>query len=702
MALRLTRALAALSTTVVAAAGLAAAADAAVAPRAPFTIFTVDAHPGWVIEGSRTYSDPTVSYTPAADPTARERLSMTGTSGAVTTVIGLTSLAGGFTKGTISLERDGFYDDAHGGIDMGERAGVGCSQFSGSLTVHQVDRDGTGALTAFGATYSAACDGGEPVAGELRWNSTIDHLRFGDVPFGTTPAPSRTVTVTAAMPTTWGTAQISGVDAYQFPKGADTCSGQTLDAGSACTITVTAPSTMERPRYAQLTLPSTSGDPARIVSMTSLGHDTPLGAFATVTGGPRRILDTRSADGVTTRTPLGAGRTIALQVTGRGNVPGGGVSAVVMNLTAVSPSVGGFLTVYPGPTKPNTSSINFSRGTNLANLVTVPVGTDGKVRITNGGTGTVHVLADVVGYYRTSASTTMAYGSFRQTQLQRIVDTRSEGGPLPTGYYFDIWLDYDQTGQPAVNEHLKAVAVNLTTTTQSGSGFLTAWSGTGTRPTASSINFVKARSQANMAVVPLRQEYDGQTNRFYPTFRISNTSGASTNVIVDVVGLYDDNETIQGWPSQRFHPLASPVRIVDTRSSKGTTKLTAGAMRTVQAPASIAGDNTFELVANLTTVAPTATTYLTAWASGTRPNVSNLNTVAKVTMANMAIVPLALGNTFRIHNAAGSTDVLLDVAGTMDTYPGELLPTGSGPSRSGATGTKAPSARFGVTRATTD
>jgi hypothetical protein len=474
-------------------------------------------------------------------------------------------------------------------------------------------------------------------------------------------------------------------------------------AGASCSIVVTAPSTMSRPRYAQLTLPSTSGDPARTVSMTSLGHETPLGAFATVTGGPRRILDTRSANGVTTRTPLGAGRTIALQVTGRGNVPTGGVSAVVMNVTAVSPSLGGFLTVYPGPARPNTSSLNFSRGTNLANLVTVPVGTDGKVRITNGGTGTVHVLADVVGYYRTSASTTMAYGSFRQTGLQRFYDSRTQPpGSWAPGDAYDFSLDYNQSGGPEVNSHLKAVVVNLTTTTQSGSGFLTAWSGSGTLPTSSSINFVKARSQANMAVVPLREAYDNESGRYYPTFRISNTSGASTNVIVDIVGLYDDNTTIDGWPSQRFHPLASPVRIVDTRSAKGTTKLTAGAMRTVQAPSSIAGDNTYELVGNLTAVAPTATTYLTAWAGGNRPGVSNLNTVAKVTMANMAIVPLALGNTFKLHNAAGSTDVLLDVAGTMETYPGELVATGSGPSRSAAVGTRAPAGRFGVTRATTD
>lgn len=378
-----------------------------------------------------------------------------------------------------------------------------------------------------------------------------------------------------------------------------------------------------------------------------------------------------------------------------------------MNVTAVSPTGSGYLSVFPGPAKPTTSSINFTKGVNLANLVTVPVGPDGKVRFANGNSGTVHVLADVIGYYRTAAQTAVPYGSFRQTQLQRIVDTRSRFGPLPSGYYFDIDLDYNGDGAREANSHLTAALVNITTTTQSGSGYLTAWSGIGDMPATSSVNFVKGRSQANMAVVPLRQEYDPETGLSYPTFRIDNPSGAATNVIVDIVGLYDDNTVLEDWTAQRFRPLAAPVRVVDTRSSLGMASLSAGQTRKVAAPASVAGYQTYGLVANLTAVKPTATTWLTAWDADARPEVSNLNTVGTVSMANAAMIPLNWGNTFLVNNAAGTTHVLVDVAGSFEAYPAMAPPPGSGsplsPSRSGSSGVAdhaGPAGRFEVQRPT--
>ena len=129
---------------------------------------------------------------------------------------------------------------------------------------------------------------------------------------------------------------------------------------------------------------------------------------------PARILDTRAAVGIATKTPVGSGQTVSLQVTGRGGVPASGVMAVVLNVTVVTPTApSGYLTAYPADqTKPVVSSINWStKGWIGANLVTVSVATaTGKVNIYN-SSGSTHVVADVMGYYRSSASTPATDGS---------------------------------------------------------------------------------------------------------------------------------------------------------------------------------------------------------------------------------------------------------------------------------------------------
>jgi hypothetical protein len=118
---------------------------------------------------------------------------------------------------------------------------------------------------------------------------------------------------------------------------------------------------------------------------------------------PSRILDTRS--GATNvvddrHTPLGNAESLAVQVTGRGGVPAG-AKAVVLNVTAVSPSSTSWLQLWPGGTRPSpaTSNLNFVAGqAPVPNLVIAPLSADGKVSIYNDG-GSVEVLFDVIGYF---------------------------------------------------------------------------------------------------------------------------------------------------------------------------------------------------------------------------------------------------------------------------------------------------------------
>lgn len=110
---------------------------------------------------------------------------------------------------------------------------------------------------------------------------------------------------------------------------------------------------------------------------------------------PARIADTRPSSAI------GPDSRLSLTVTGVGGVPASGVAAVVTNVTATEPSVGGWLTVYPdGIVRPLASSINFAPGQTIANAVVAKVGAGGRVDIYN-FQGTTHAVVDVQGWFGT-------------------------------------------------------------------------------------------------------------------------------------------------------------------------------------------------------------------------------------------------------------------------------------------------------------
>jgi hypothetical protein len=116
---------------------------------------------------------------------------------------------------------------------------------------------------------------------------------------------------------------------------------------------------------------------------------------------PTRILDTRDGTGTAggSTAPLGAGGAIDLQVTGVGGVPND-ATAVVMNVTYTEATAPGYLSIWPsGEPRPTVSNLNTQPGGTQPNLVTVKLGSGGRVSIFNYA-GTTHVLADVAGFYR--------------------------------------------------------------------------------------------------------------------------------------------------------------------------------------------------------------------------------------------------------------------------------------------------------------
>ncbi len=111
---------------------------------------------------------------------------------------------------------------------------------------------------------------------------------------------------------------------------------------------------------------------------------------------PERLLDTRR--GLGAPGPVAGNQTLHLGVDGKAWVLPAGVSAVVLNLTATSPTSTGFVTVWGDGPRPNASSLNLSPGRTVANLVVTPVAADGTVTLYNSSPGTVQLIADVFGY----------------------------------------------------------------------------------------------------------------------------------------------------------------------------------------------------------------------------------------------------------------------------------------------------------------
>lgn len=337
---------------------------------------------------------------------------------------------------------------------------------------------------------------------------------------------------------------------------------------------------------------------------------------------PTRLLDTRSSSGA-----LGGPGTV--------NIPLGlpsNVTSVVLNVTAVDPTANSYLIVYPdGVPVPGTSSVNFSPGQTIANLVTVPV-YDGSVNIFN-HVGSAQVLADLYGYYTTAAGS-----QYHQMAPARLLDTRASGS-LGSGATVNVTVG----GVAGIPANVTAVIMNLTVTNPTANSYLTAYAGQSSLPAVSNLNFTPGETIPNLAIVPVN---NGVVSIF-------NHAG-TVDVLADAFGYF----TAGGAP--QFTPTA-PTRVLDTRNGAA---IGSGGIQGLRV-AGVSGipSNVEAVVLNVTVVGPTANSYLTVFPDGQGlPGVSNLNYTAGETIANAVIVPVVDGS-IDFFNHVGSVNALADIAG---------------------------------------
>lgn len=547
-----------------------------------------------------------------------------------------------------------------------------CVVRSGTVTVLEAVRDGADALTSLALDWTGTCDdtAGTTTAGQFRWNSSQGYSGLAapflvDFPQSVIGrlGPEQDITFTARGS---ATVVVSGValSAPGTPNSVvtnDGCTGKSLADGQTCVVKVAgAPRGDSANPEDHLIVTEGNGREHGLRLRVSYGRHGGQGSLMGMA--PTRVLDTRRGLGAR-KGVLGAGQTLKFKVTSQ--VPSySKAQAVVLTLTAVGTTASTYLTAYPSnQPRPTASSLNAPKGYTGANTITVRPDASGYVSVYNNA-GSTQVIADVLAYYEQSdAEGVPAGGDYHLTMAQRIIDSRTGFGRLKAGYYVDIAWKYPESANLG---EVRAYALNVTATSATGPGYLTAWSGADEPPLVSTVNFATGKTSSNTVIAPAY--YAQRGNTVGPGFALYNgASTAAVHFIIDIVGVYTET----GHPNAlRFTPLASPTRILDSRKGLGASTWAAGTTRQVFAPSPTATYDTWAVVGNATVVAPTAPTYMTFFEPGTtRPPTSNVNAGIGEVVSNGVVAPLALGNIFNGYNNKGTANALFDAAGRLDVYP---------------------------------
>ncbi len=318
-------------------------------------------------------------------------------------------------------------------------------------------------------------------------------------------------------------------------------------------------------------------------------------------------------------------------------------TAVTMNVTATGSQAAGYLTVWPcDEDRPNASNLNFERGVDVPNLVTVRLSEAGTVCIS--GSAPTNVLGDIAGTYEFGGGV----GSTPMTPT-RILDTRRGlGSTLIPANTITAMNIAGLNGIPPIG--VQAVTMNVTSTGSQGDGYTTVWPCDQPRPDVSNLNFRRGIDVANLVTVKLSAI---GTVCFFST--------ATTHILADVALWFSDAST------GGFVDL-TPTRVLDTRVPIGQpaiAKLPAsGSISTrLAGTAGVPSTGAVSVTMNVTIANATASGYLTVWPCGeTQPDVSNLNFLAGVNVPNLVSVKLPPGGSICFFSSA-TTDVLADVAG---------------------------------------
>jgi glucose/arabinose dehydrogenase len=371
--------------------------------------------------------------------------------------------------------------------------------------------------------------------------------------------------------------------------------------------------------------------PAADVSFTAF-FTTPPGRFTPVQ--PYRLLDTRDAakspGGVAA--PLEPGQTLVADLSGQPGAPAGG-TAVLLNVTSTEPAAAGYVRAFPCGPEPDISTVNFDPGLTAANLAVVRLPMDGRVCFTS--FVPTHLVVDVSGWYAPGGG-----GSgYSAVEPVRVLDTR-ETGPLGAGQE----LRFGLAGRSGFPADATAALINLTATNTTAPGYVRAYP-CGEEQEVSNVNYTSGQTVANLVAVKVAPGGD-----------VCFRTWATTDLVVDLAGWFSPTGT-------SAFVVPSQVRLLDTRSTPGFTRLAAGQELAVTIGGGAVPAGATAVALNVTAAAPDVAGYVTVYPCGTDPFVSNVNYRAlQVAAANLAVVKLPVDGRICFRSFS-PTDLVVDLAG---------------------------------------
>ncbi len=382
---------------------------------------------------------------------------------------------------------------------------------------------------------------------------------------------------------------------------------------------------------------------------------------------PVRLLDTRvGATGCDTpgamissgnsRTQTAAGRTCD------GLTIPANARALTGNITTVE-SGGGFLTLYPSDvTRPLVANSNFAANQILNNVFTVGLGAvDGAFKIYV--TTNTNVVVDITGYYAPPSASGLYFHPLPHPV--RLMDSRVGATACFTpGTQLTAGSTTTQLGTTTCDGVLipagtQALVGNATAVGPQANGFLTLFPADATRPLAASSNFQTGIAMNAPFTVGLSPS--GQFNIY---------TAAATNLVVDVLGYFSTQLNDTNGQGLLFNSLATPVRLLDTRTGQAGcftpgAQMAGGTAYLQSATGACTGVSTAAraVVGNATTVNVSANGFLTFWPSNAnQPNVAASNYRSGVVFNRHFTVGLGTDGAFK-RFASTTTDLVIDLSG---------------------------------------
>lgn len=265
-------------------------------------------------------------------------------------------------------------------------------------------------------------------------------------------------------------------------------------------------------------------------------------------------------------------------------------------------------------------------------------------------------------------------GTFHPVTATRVADTRSGTGGRKGAVGPHATADFSVGA--AVPVTAASVLVNVTVTRPTSAGYLSVYAAGTAKPATSTLNFVRGQSVADLALArvgsgkqTVRKGGASVVEIDQGKVRVFNGSGGLVDVVLDVVGWYDDRAPLARVVAagSQYVPLPVSRRISDT-------SLTAGRPRSLAVtghfgvPAGATG-----LLLNTTLARPSRSAYATLWspAGSPPPRTSTVNADRGSIRANLAAVALGADGTLAAGVNDGRGRVVLDLLGYY-------LPAGAG------------------------